>query len=322
MVEIGPGGGVVDLGDLGSRDSLTRTALARSRDGAFLYAAGRSMHKVDLSLEPPASVLEGSSSRTHDHLEIDPSDSRIYLAGGETRRTDSFSLAGAVAEGVQDFGDDPGIVYVATEPSSIEVWDTRSFTKKDELHLPCSVSDFEELITMPGGKGWLALGNDKICGLILDGDGDGVYGGADNCPTEANPEQTDSDGDGFGDACDGPCRLDLDGDGAAAPLSDGLLALRHWFGFDGLALTVGVIPLGALRSDPSKLGAHLDACGASMLDVDGDGEVLPMTDGILLLRYLFGFGGEVLIEGAIGAACTRCNAVEIENHLASFGPSP
>src|SRR5215207_10188864 len=42
-----------------------------------------------------------------------------------------------------------------------------------------------------------------------DTDGDGVLNGVDNCPLVANPEQTDTDGDGLGDACDD----DRDGDG-------------------------------------------------------------------------------------------------------------
>jgi hypothetical protein len=43
----------------------------------------------------------------------------------------------------------------------------------------------------------------------LDGDGDGVADGTDNCPAVANANQADFDGDGTGDACDS----DLDGDG-------------------------------------------------------------------------------------------------------------
>ncbi len=42
-----------------------------------------------------------------------------------------------------------------------------------------------------------------------DADGDGLLDAADNCPTTVNPDQTDSDSDGEGDACD----MDFDNDG-------------------------------------------------------------------------------------------------------------
>ena len=49
-----------------------------------------------------------------------------------------------------------------------------------------------------------------------DTDGDGVEDKADNCPTAANADQVNRDGDGVGDACD----LDIDGD-ALANTDDG-----------------------------------------------------------------------------------------------------
>jgi DNA-binding beta-propeller fold protein YncE len=51
-------------------------------------------------------------------------------------------------------------------------------------------------------------------------------------------------------------------------------------------------------------------------DIDGDGESDALTDGLLLLRYLFGFTGNTLITGALDVAnCTRCTAAAIEAYI-------
>ena len=53
-----------------------------------------------------------------------------------------------------------------------------------------------------------------------------------------------------------------------------------------------------------------------LIDIDGDGAVLALSDGILLLRFTFGFTGNVLTVGAVNlAGCTRCNAAAIEAYL-------
>jgi hypothetical protein len=51
----------------------------------------------------------------------------------------------------------------------------------------------EDVITTCGGFGHCMPGDD---------DGDGIYVPHDNCPSVANPNQSDCDGDGRGDACD------------------------------------------------------------------------------------------------------------------------
>ena len=54
------------------------------------------------------------------------------------------------------------------------------------------------------------------------------------------------------------------------------------------------------------------------MDIDGNGAAEPLTDGLLVLRYLFGFRGATLITGAVGAGCTRCDAPAIEAYLAGL----
>jgi DNA-binding beta-propeller fold protein YncE len=51
-------------------------------------------------------------------------------------------------------------------------------------------------------------------------------------------------------------------------------------------------------------------------DIDGDAEFDALTDGLLLLRYAFGFTGATLVTGAVDLAnCTRCTAAEIEAYI-------
>ena len=56
----------------------------------------------------------------------------------------------------------------------------------------------------------------------------------------------------------------------------------------------------------------------STLDVDANGAIDALSDGLLILRYLFGFRGAALITGAIGAGCTRCDAASLEAHIGSL----
>jgi DNA-binding beta-propeller fold protein YncE len=57
-------------------------------------------------------------------------------------------------------------------------------------------------------------------------------------------------------------------------------------------------------------------------DIDGDGQVEPLTDALLLLRHTFGFNGATLVMGAVDLGnCTRCTAAAIEAYIeALLGP--
>jgi hypothetical protein len=96
------------------------------------------------------------------------------------------------------------------------------------------------------------------------------------------------------------CSLDVDGDGEARALSDGLLVYRHLSGLTGSALTAGAVGAGCTRCTAAQITSFLAQSDcAGMLDVDGNGQRAAATDGVLFIRYLFGFGGEALITGAV-----------------------
>lgn len=54
---------------------------------------------------------------------------------------------------------------------------------------------------------------------------------------------------------------------------------------------------------------------SSARDVDANGTVEALTDGLLTLRFEFGFRGATLVNSAVAANCTRCAAAEIEAYL-------
>jgi hypothetical protein len=111
--------------------------------------------------------------------------------------------------------------------------------------------------------------------------------------------------------------LDVDGNGALGPLTDGLLVLRFLFGFTGTTLTGGVIGNGCTRCDADAIQPYLAGLGL-VIDVDGNTTPGALTDGLLALRYLFGFTGGTLTTGVVGGGCGRCDAPSIEAYLAGL----
>ena len=113
---------------------------------------------------------------------------------------------------------------------------------------------------------------------------------------------------------DADSELDIDGDGESKPLTDGLLVIRHLFGFSGDSLISGAVSGGASRDASDAIASYLTDAD-SQLDIDGDGESKPLTDGLLLIRNLFGFSGDSLISGAIGDGAERDTAEKVEGYI-------
>ena len=121
----------------------------------------------------------------------------------------------------------------------------------------------------------------------------------------------------------GPFNLDVEGNAPvslATAINDGLLILRYLSGMSGAALVSGNVVSGdATRSTAAALAAYLDDLKPK-LDIDGNGQVDALTDGLLISRYLLNIRGPALIAGAVGVGATRTTFTQIENYLAGLLP--
>jgi hypothetical protein len=163
----------------------------------------------------------------------------------------------------------------------------------------------------------------------LDSDGDGMPDswetqyGLD--PNDASDATSDGDNDGIsaldeflgGTIPSGS--VDLDGNDNYDALTDGLLLLRGMFGLDGDALITGTVASDATYTLAEDIETRIANLG-DLVDIDGNGQIDALTDGLLTLRYLFGLEGDTLIAGVVASDATRASAEEIEAHLETLVP--
>jgi hypothetical protein len=115
-----------------------------------------------------------------------------------------------------------------------------------------------------------------------------------------------------------PATWDFDGDGVADALTDGLMMLRYAFGIQTLDMTVDAISTTATLTPVQIVDSMYRA--AILADIDGDDSTDALTDGLLLLRYLFGLRGESLINGVVSFDAARTTAEEIEEYIELYMP--
>jgi hypothetical protein len=123
------------------------------------------------------------------------------------------------------------------------------------------------------GQTWLpdALNNAYLIVLpvpgadpCLDADGDTVPNAADNCVNNANPAQTNTDGDALGDACDSDDDNDKVGDADEGPCGgDSLLASKRPERIDGI--------FAGIDDDADTMVDEALPGGSAGFDCDGDG---------------------------------------------------
>lgn len=108
------------------------------------------------------------------------------------------------------------------------------------------------------------------------------------------------------------------------PATDGLLLMRYLFGLRGAALINNARSTGAALRDAAQIEAYL-ATNLALFDVDGDGKILPLTDGLMILRRML--NPSVLTINAQGMAAITAGAkvgsradVDVVNSIDALRP--
>jgi hypothetical protein len=126
-------------------------------------------------------------------------------------------------------------------------------------------------------------------------------------------------------ATPGESVLDIDNDGDTLPFTDGLLVLRYLIGFRNDDLVNGVVNVNGCvdRCTALPIQTYIDSILVP-LDIDNDGDTLPFTDGLLVLRYLIGFRNDDLVNGVVNldGCVDRCTALPIQTYIQGLIDGP
>ena len=108
--------------------------------------------------------------------------------------------------------------------------------------------------------------------------------------------------------------IDIDGNEQFDALTDGLLILRSMFGLTGSSLVAGAVADNAIYADAQEIELRINSLG-NKLDIDDNGEVDALTDGLLILRHLFGLTEGTLIQSVVGDGALRDTSADLTAYI-------
>ena len=86
------------------------------------------------------------------------------------------------------------------------------------------------------------------------------------------------------------------------------------------SVRVGLSAISAAAGYVLELDQLSLSVGRVSLDIDGNGKAEALTDGLLVIRYLFGFRGESLTAGAVASDAQRRTPEDIEAFISALIP--
>jgi len=115
--------------------------------------------------------------------------------------------------------------------------------------------------------------------------------------------------------------LDIDASGGCDALTDGLVASRFLTGVAGAPLINGGLASTATRTGATDVENYLIDIRPA-LDIDGNGQADPSTDGLLIVRYLSGLRGSSLTADALGPNPSRSDPNDIATQMIALCTPP
>jgi hypothetical protein len=114
--------------------------------------------------------------------------------------------------------------------------------------------------------------------------------------------------------------FDFDDNGQVDALTDGLMMIRHLFGLKDDLVTNNAIASNSPLDSPQVI-AEIAGSIWGIADIDADGKINALTDGLLLLRHLFELPNGLLTIGAVGKDATRASTEEIQSYIGAHMPA-
>ena len=203
---------------------------------------------------------------------------------------------------------------------SVNVYSTIAAPVRMKLENSANGDQNDSVTVDHSGTGWETLIFDFAGSNAIDANFDTLvlfpnYGNAG----AGNTYQFDDITFGLADSTSPSGSWDFDQDGNADALTDGLLLLRYAFGLTGDALVASAISESSPLT-PEQVQDNVAASTNSFADIDDSGNVDALTDGLLLLRYLFGLTGDALIASAVAENANRASADDIQAYILSLYP--